>query len=286
METDPGIPAYAAMALEAALAAGREILAVYASDFAVRAKADRSPLTAADTRAHQTIVRVLASSGLPLLSEEGRHQPYDQRRRWHRLWIVDPLDGTKEFVSRNGEFTVNIALVENHRPILGIVYAPVADRLYLALHGQGAWRIRAASALDREKAAAGWRAVAEPLPDPPDARRVFKVVGSRSHANPALDEFLARLRGCYQDLEFTAAGSALKFCLLAEGRAALYPRPAPTMEWDTAAGQCLVEAIGGRVLIWGTDRPLDYNRQDLVNPGFIALGPEVDPAKVSGVMRS
>ena len=263
-------------ALAAALAAGREILDVYAADFAVAEKDDRSPLTAADTRAHGVIRRILADSGLPLLSEEGRHTAYDQRRDWQRLWIVDPLDGTKEFVSRNGEFTVNIALVHRQRPVLGVIYVPVADRLYLAAAGTGAWCIEtAARRLADVAALAHWSETAQTLPLARDGRRPFTVVGSRSHANPALKDFVARLGHDHDPVAFAAAGSALKFCRLAEGSADVYPRPAPTMEWDTAAGQCIVEAVGGRVLIWDTDRSLRYNRQNLVNPGFVALAPGV-----------
>lgn len=257
-------------AVAAALDAGGEIRDVYGSDFAVVEKADRSPLTAADTRAHRAIGERLAVLGLPILSEEGRSRPYAQRRRWDELWIVDPLDGTKEFVSRNGEFTVNIALVADGRPVLGVVYAPVADCLYAAAAGFGAWRVEKASR------AADWRPDAVPLPRPRDPERPFTVVGSRSHANAALTRFVEALRRRRPSLTFTAAGSALKFCRVAEGDADIYPRPAPTMEWDTAAGQCLVEAAGGRVTIWETDRRLHYNREDLVNPGFVAWGRGVE----------
>jgi 3'(2'), 5'-bisphosphate nucleotidase len=262
--------------LAAALAAGREILAVYASDFAVAVKADDSPLTAADTRAHGVIRDALAPIGLPLLSEEGRETAYAERRRWDRLWIVDPLDGTKEFVSRNGEFTVNIALVADQRPVMGVIYEPVADRLYLGLGAEGAWRIEAAGrVLAGGREAGHWRQTASRLPLARAADRPFTVVGSRSHANAVLTDFVAMLRRQHDPLEFVAAGSALKFCRLAEGGADIYPRPAPTMEWDTAAGQGILEAVGGRVMIWESDQPLTYNRPNLVNPGFVAFAPGV-----------
>lgn len=264
------------VAVAAALAAGREILAVYASDFAVTAKADDSPLTAADTRAHRVIRDALAPTGLPLLSEEGRQIPYAERRHWERLWIVDPLDGTKEFVSRNGEFTVNIALVEDQRPSTGVIFEPVADRLYVGIRGEGAWRIEAATRrLAGGRDAAAWDQAGTRLPLPRTADRPFTVVGSRRHANPTADNFVLDLRRRHDPLTFVAAGSALKFCRLAEGAADVYPRPAPTMEWDTAAGQGILEAVGGRVLIWDSDQPLCYNRPDLVNPGFAALAPGV-----------
>jgi len=263
-------------AVAAALAAGREILAVYASDFAVAAKADDSPLTAADTRAHRVIRDALAPTGLPLLSEEGREIAYAERSGWARLWIVDPLDGTKEFVSRNGEFTVNIALVAGQEPVMGVIYEPVADRLYVGLRAEGAWRIEAASqSLAEGRDAINWRNAGTPLPLPGAAGRPFTVVGSRSHANAVMEDFVAALRCRHDPLDFVAAGSALKFCRLAEGAADIYPRPAPTMEWDTAAGQGILEAVGGRVLIWQSDQPLIYNRPDLVNPGFVALAPGV-----------
>jgi 3'(2'), 5'-bisphosphate nucleotidase len=262
------------VAVAAALAAGREILAVYASDFTVATKADNSPLTAADTRAHRVIRDALAPTGLPLLSEEGREIAYAERRGWELLWIVDPLDGTKEFVSRNGEFTVNIALVAGQRPVMGVIYEPVADRLYVGIGAEGAWRIEAAShALAEGRHAGRWRQAGARLPLVGAAGRPFTVVGSRRHANRALADFVAALRRRHDPLEFVAAGSALKFCRLAEGAADIYPRPAPTMEWDTAAGQGIVEAVGGRVRVWESDQPLIYNRPDLVNPGFVALAP-------------
>ena len=277
MNSDIDASRHLSAAVSAALAAGREILDVYQSDFDISAKADRSPLTIADIRAHNAIHRAMAPVKLPLLSEEGRHLPYSQRRRWNQLWIVDPLDGTKEFVSRNGEFTVNIALVENRRAVLGVIYVPCQDRLYLGLRDAGAWCVPdAARSLAGGTALRRWRDKAEVLPYLRVHGEPFTVVGSRSHANPALDQFVSRLHRTLDPLAVRTAGSALKFCRIAEGRADVYPRPAPTMEWDTAAGQCIVEAVGGRVLVWGTDLPLEYNREDLVNPGFLAFGPGLD----------
>jgi len=255
------------LAVRAALEAGRSILEVYATSFQVDYKADASPLTEADRRAHAVIKTVLAPAGLPLLSEEGRAVPYAERRAWKRFWLVDPLDGTKEFVHRNGEFTVNIALVEDRRPVLGVIYVPVADRLYWAAPGMGARLLeecRRASALGFDPAAAG-----RPLPLPPGGPRPYTVVGSRRHGAPRLEAFIEEARRRHGEVEVMAAGSALKFGLVAEGRADAYPRTGPTMEWDTAAGQAIAEAAGCRVVHLDTAAPLEYNKEDLVNPWFL-----------------
>jgi 3'(2'), 5'-bisphosphate nucleotidase len=237
--------------------AGGEILEIYRSDFAVEMKADRSPVTAADGAAHKLIAGELAllTPDIPVWSEESAAAAFDERSRWARLWLVDPLDGTKEFVRRNGEFTVNIALIESHQPILGVVHVPVLDRDYFGGQGLGAFR-RDGTNSPRPIA------VRRPAQDPP------RVVGSRSHRGAALDCFLERL-GRH---ELLSTGSSLKFCLVAEGAADIYPRLGPTSEWDTAAGQAVVEAAGGRVVDAG-GRPLRYNgRADPLNPWFLAFG--------------
>lgn len=236
--------------------AGEAILEVYARDFAVQAKDDDSPLTQADLASHRIIVEGLQALApeIPVLSEEGAGIPWETRRGWERYWLVDPLDGTREFVKKNGEFTVNIALVEGHRPVLGVVYAPVFDYLLHAEAGQGAW-LRTGG----EDLALSVRAPAtEPL----------RVAASRSHLDERTAAFLERLG----EAERFGLGSSLKFCRIAEGRVDVYPRFGPTSEWDTAAAQCVLEAAGGAVLrLDGT--PLDYNRKEsLLNPDFIALG--------------
>lgn len=242
--------------------AGRTILEVYASTFSVEEKEDRSPLTEADLRSERVILAGLRriAPEIPVLSEESAQVPYSTRRNWSRLWVVDPLDGTKEFVQRNGEFTVNIALVDNHRPILGIVHAPVLERDYFACEGVGAFRSDASAAGRPIR-------VARRGPGP------VRVVGSRSHRGNSLDGFLARV-GPH---EFVEVGSSLKLCLVAEGQADVYPRLGPTSEWDTAAGQCVLEQAGGQVLKLDGE-PLSYNaREEVLNPHFVGIAdPDVD----------
>lgn len=236
--------------------AGVEILAVYGQTFEVTRKADQSPLTLADMRAHEVIVRGLRelTPDIPVLSEEASDIPYETRGQWNRYWLVDPLDGTKEFVSRNGEFTVNIALIENHAPVLGVVHVPVSDTTYGGDVASGA--IRQTGAEPAVKIS-----VRVPASAP------LRVVGSRSHGGN-LDQHLTAL-GPHTLL---SVGSSLKFCLVAEGNADFYPRFGPTSEWDTAAAQAVVEAAGGAVIT--TDgAPLRYNRKaDLLNPNFLAVG--------------
>lgn len=241
--------------------AGAAILAVYRDEFAVQHKADASPLTAADLAAQRVIAAGLAriAPELPMLSEEARAAPWEQRRAWSRYWLVDPLDGTREFVKRNGEFTVNIALIDAHRPVLGVVLAPVTGELYAAAEGQGAWLQAHAGGPWRE---IGTRALADPA----------VVAGSRSHGSDTQAFLDALLDAPYQPLPM---GSSLKFCLIARAAADLYLRLGPTSEWDTAAAQCVLEQAGGAVLDLAGE-PLRYNTRDaLLNPEFLAVG---DPA--------
>ena len=233
--------------------AGRAILEVYASSFSVQEKEDRSPLTEADLRSEKLILAGLRriAPEIPVLSEESVQMPYETRRHWSRLWIVDPLDGTKEFVQRNGDFTVNIALVDNHRPVLGVVHAPVHERDYFACEGTGAFRSDA-------------QAAGRPIRVAKRGTGPVRVVGSRSHRGSSLDSFLARV-GPHELVE---VGSSLKLCLVAEGQADVYPRLGPTSEWDTAAGQCVLEQAGGHVVKLDGD-PLAYNREDTLNPSFV-----------------
>jgi len=243
--------------VEIARAAADSILQVYEQDFAVAQKEDRSPLTEADMAAHRLIVSRLGAltPEIPVLSEESAAIPFAERARWQRYWLVDPLDGTKEFIKRNGEFTVNIALIEDHRPVLGVIVVPVSGQCYLAARGQGAFR----QALGGTAEAIHVR--------PLDLNHVI-VAGSRSHAGPQLAGFLAR----FKSHELISMGSSLKICLVAEGRADVYPRLGLTSEWDTAAAHCLVVEAGGRL----TDtamQPLRYNTKDsLLNPYFFVSG--------------
>jgi 3'(2'), 5'-bisphosphate nucleotidase len=254
---DPDMLKYIA---DAERRAGEAILGVYGSAVHVELKADSSPVTEADRLSHGVLVDHLArTSSFPVLSEEGKDIPYDVRRHWETFWILDPLDGTKEFISRNGEFTVNAALIHRGLPVMGAIYAPVKDLLYTAIKGGGAYRTMHG----------------ETVRLPVDQRRKGCVVaGSRSHASREFDEYVQALRARHDDLVFLSAGSSLKFCLVAEGAADLYPRLGTTMEWDTAAGQLIVEEAGGRVVDAASGWPLQYNKADLRNPHFIAAGRE------------
>jgi 3'(2'), 5'-bisphosphate nucleotidase len=269
---------YLAVAVKAAVDAGKAILDVYQTDFKVDYKEDQSPLTLADKAAHEVISAHIAEIGIPVLSEEGKALPYAVRRDWHTLWIVDPLDGTKEFVKRNGEFTVNIALVTAGQPILGVVFAPVREVLYFALQGLGAYKIDqmdAAAALCKRISLGEYtggdlveHGQALPLNQAQDTP--YTIVGSRSHATEALEAFVEEKRSEYGTIDFIPAGSSLKLCLVAEGRAHIYPRLAPTMEWDTAAGHAVVACAGARIYSHATGEALQYNKEDLLNPWFIA----------------
>ena len=247
--------------VELARRAGTAIMAVYARDFEVEFKGDDSPLTQADLASHHAIVdglRALAPD-IPVLSEEDAGIPWETRRGWARHWLVDPLDGTREFVKKNGEFTVNIALVEDGRPVLGVVYAPVFDYLLHAARGEGAWLRQG----DQDIALQTRRPATAPL----------RVAASRSH----LDERTAAALERMGDTERHGLGSSLKFCRIAEGRIDVYPRFGPTSEWDTAAGQCVLEAAGG-VVLDPKGRPLRYNqRETILNGAFMALGDPLLP---------
>jgi len=279
------------IAIRASLAAGRDILSIYNdpnADFGIERKADNSPLTRADKAAHARIMTFLQPTGIPVLSEEGAHLPYEERRHWQRLWIVDPLDGTKEFIKRNGEFTVNIALVENGTPVLGVIYKPAASRgkgtipsregrgeagaLYYGIVGTGAgltYIDATASADETLLSAALERSEALPLTGERGEGLPFTVVASRSHLSPETEAFINNLRREHPDLELVSSGSSLKICLVAEGKADIYPRHAPTMEWDTAAGHAIAIAAGHEMVDATTGKTLTYNKEDLHNPWFI-----------------
>ena len=237
--------------------AGKAILEIYNRDFDIQEKEDKSPLTEADLAAHKLIVAELEKlePKLPVLSEESASIPYEERSRWLRYWLVDPLDGTKEFIKRNGEFTVNIALIESGRPSCGVVHVPVAGVTYFGCVGQGAQK-------RNEDGSSETISVAQQRQHP------TRIAGSRSHAGDSLQRFLDKV-GPH---EIVSMGSSLKLCLVAEGRADIYPRLGPTSEWDTGAAQAVVEAAGGKVT--GLDmQPLRYNSKDsLLNPHFLVFG--------------
>jgi 3'(2'), 5'-bisphosphate nucleotidase len=265
------------IAIGAALDAGKAVLDVYSSDFAVEHKDDRSPLTLADKRSHEVIAARLSRSdagGYPLLSEEGRNIPFDERGKWKVFWLVDPVDGTKEFIKRNGEFTVNIALIRGNRPVLGVIYVPVRDALYHAAEGAGAYRLEKASEVLGEAPGIAPHPKALRLPTKGGPARLFTIVASRSHRSPETEGYLQALAQKHGETSVISAGSSLKFCLVAEGQADIYPRFAPTMEWDIAAGHVIVEEAGGVVVNSEDYAPMVYNKQDLTNGWFIAAAAE------------
>ncbi len=242
-------------AKEVSIRAGEKILEVYgSSSFGEEVKKDRSPLTRADRLSHEEIMAVLERSGLPVLSEEGRDIPYDERKGWDHFWMVDPLDGTKEFIKGNGEFTVNISLVHKDRSVLGVVYVPVSGDMYWARKGKGAFHGKNGSAPVRLSCVSFTK-----------KDKGLRIVGSRSHMNSGTQAFIEG----YDDPEIVSMGSSLKFMLIAEGKAHIYPRIAPTMEWDTAAAQIIVEEAGGTVEQYENGQPVVYNKADLLNPFFV-----------------
>ena len=247
------IEQYLDTVLDTVIDAGKAILEVYSTnDFEVDFKSDQSPLTKADKAAHQCIVKGLMKTGLPILSEEGKEIPYDERKDWSYFWIVDPLDGTKEFVKRNGEFTVNVALIKRNKPIFGAVYAPVLDKLYFG--GEGVTPKMVDSGISSE------------LPIKRENKQgVIRIVASRSHLNDDTKTFLKE----YPDADILSMGSSLKFMLLAEGKADIYPRFAPTMEWDTAAAHAIIETLGYTIHHYDDKQPLLYNKESLLNPYFL-----------------
>jgi 3'(2'), 5'-bisphosphate nucleotidase len=263
--------------IRAALEAGDAILEIYQTDFTVDYKQDDSPLTQADRAAHKIIMRHLQTSGIPILSEEGKALPVAERRSWQTLWIVDPLDGTKEFIKKNGEFTVNIALVTDGTPIMGVVYAPDRQRLYFSMQILGAYMIDDPISLKKisqqlaesETKLTDLIEQAQQLPLVDDPEKPYTIVGSRSHATPELEQFVAAKREEYGQVEFIPAGSSLKICLVAEGKADIYPRLGPTMEWDTAAGHAVAQSAGARIFEHESGEPLQYNKENLLNPWFV-----------------
>lgn len=255
--------------------AGRLVLDIYNSrDFHVEVKDDRTPVTEADKASSAFLVSSLRQlyPDIPIISEEANIPPLSTRQHWEHIWSIDPLDGTKEFIKRNGEFTVNIAWVREGVPVMGVIYVPVKHDLYFAAEGLGAFKladVTEAGALSLQ--ALTERAVRLPVEE---KRDTFVVVASRSHCTPETEAYIERMRQEHAQVELRSSGSSLKICLVAEGKADVYPRFAPTMEWDTAAGHAIVRAVGGE--IWQADRhePLRYNKEDLLNPWFIVKNEE------------
>jgi 3'(2'), 5'-bisphosphate nucleotidase len=236
--------------------AGKAILEIYHHEElfnVIDYKSDKSPLTVADKKSHEIIAGKLKTlyPDIPVLSEEGKNIPYEVRKDWNLFWIVDPLDGTKEFIKRNGEFTINIALIENNFPVMGVIFTPVTSVTYFASKGEGAWQLK------------GTEKVRIDGPIKKDGGLV--AVRSRSHASPEEEGIFSR----YAVTDFISVGSSLKFCMVAEGKADLYYRHGPTMEWDTGAGQAIVEEAGCSMINMHTKERFRYNKEDLLNPGFL-----------------
>jgi len=252
--------------------AGKEILEVYNKDIDIEYKDDKSPLTEADKRAHSIIEKELKKiSNFPILSEEGKNIPYEIRKNWEYFWMVDPLDGTKEFIKKNGEFTVNIALIYKSKPILGVVYAPAIDILYYGGEKIGAYKVENGKTIKLN-------------PVKTEKNSYLTVIASKSHLNEETKEFIKIIENHFNNVETISIGSSLKICLVAEGKADIYPRIAPTMEWDTAAAHAVLSASGGKMVKYKKTQnlkeiknlpELEYNKENLLNPYFIALRSDV-----------
>jgi len=275
---------YCKTAVLAALEAGKAILEVYEKkDFDTQLKDDQSPLTIADKQAHAIITEKLSQTGLPVLSEEGKSISYDERKKWEYFWLVDPLDGTKEFIKGNGEFTVNIALVRDQAPILGVIYVPVTDELYIGGEKIGSNKIYKASSQNFNEDILSWPGETLPHSKP----MTYGVVASRSHMSQETEDFINQVKQTKNDIRIISKGSSLKICMVAEGEADVYPRFGPTSEWDTAAGHAIAVASGATVYVHpgeanainsaskdiksghNAKEPLRYNKPDLLNPWFI-----------------
>ncbi|NND88371.1 MAG: 3'(2'),5'-bisphosphate nucleotidase CysQ [Flavobacteriaceae bacterium] len=259
---------YLKTAIQAAIEAGAAIMQVYETPFDVELKEDDSPLTQADKKANDVINRYLETTPFPIISEENKQTDYSTRKDWDQCWIVDPLDGTKEFVKRNGEFTVNIALIKDEQTLLGVIYVPVSKTLYFtAADAKKAFKIQLTS--DTMDIDTILTQANEIQPEDPSENSPLKIVGSRSHLNEDTKAFISEKEKRKAGVEIVSKGSSLKFCLVAEGDAHMYPRFAPTMEWDTAAGQAICQAVGIQVIDQETGAPLKYNRENLLNPHFL-----------------
>lgn len=255
-------------AINASLLAGKKIMEVYASiDFGVVIKEDQTPVTIADHRAHEEILKNLESTGLPVLSEEGVHLSFSERKNWDMFWLIDPLDGTKEFIKRNDEFTVNIALIQNGRPIAGVIYAPVTGVLYVGIPETGAFKLLnpAENCTFRSMQLSGIK-LPEKINQPE-----FVVAISRSHMNVTTEAYIENLRKEYDLISVISKGSSLKMCMVAEGTANIYPKLGTTMEWDTAAAHAILKAAGKNIYLTDLKTEIRYNKENLKNPHFIAV---------------
>ncbi len=254
------------ISITAAIEAGKKILEVYENEFEVETKTDNSPLTEADKKSHNTIKEILAPLSIKMLSEEGKQLSYEERKEWKKFWLIDPLDGTKEFIKRNGEFTVNIALVEDGLPVAGVVYVPVTGKTYYGSKDNGSYSFT--YNVNENKTVDVYMNAAEKLPDAPPPE-MFTIVASRSHNTPETEEFINEKRKKFGNVSCVSSGSSIKLCLVAEGKANIYPRLAPTMEWDTAAGHAVAKFAGCNVYDYKTGNELQYNKENLLNPWFV-----------------
>ena len=262
------------LVIAAALQAGKEILKIYETDFFVQTKSDNTPVTQADKAASDTIIKLLAETGIPVISEEEAILAFEVRKNWERVWLVDPLDGTKEFVKRNGEFTVNIGLVENGKPVIGVIYSPVFKEIYFAAIDLGSFKVKqhdVIAILNNENANVIKellkQAVKLPLQQLP---KKYTIIASRSHLSKELNKHIDQLKNLYGEVDTINVGSSIKQCWVAEGKANEYLRLGTTMEWDTAAGQCILEQAGCALIDLETNLPMRYNKENLKNSFFIA----------------
>ena len=248
----------------AAIEAGKEIMKIYETDFEVNFKDDDSPLTQADQRSNQVILSYLQDLGIPMISEENKLVSYEERKDWNRFWMIDPLDGTKEFIKKNGEFTVNIAFIENGIPVMGVIYVPVKLELFYG-NENGAFKMENVENIEHLD-----QNVAVRLHGKSPQSEVV-VVASRSHLTPETEEFIQKIKNTegVESVDSISAGSSLKICMVAEGKADVYPRYAPTMEWDVAAGHGICHAAGVKILQAGKKEELQYNKENLLNPWFV-----------------
>ncbi|MCK9290654.1 MAG: 3'(2'),5'-bisphosphate nucleotidase CysQ [Bacteroidales bacterium] len=256
----------------AAVKAGDTVMEVYSTDFSIDHKSDHSPVTLADKQANEVIISVLKTTEIPFISEESAIPPFEERWHWERFWLIDPLDGTKEFVKRNGEFSINIGLIDHGVPTLGVIYAPVPDLLYFT-DGQHAVKLEHARAkvlASKDISTLYQAAITLPVPV---VRKEFIVVTSRSHKALQDTNFLTDLQSKFGELRMQLLGSSLKLCWLTDGQADMYPRFGTTYEWDTAAGHALVRAVGGELIQTSSGKPIEYNKPDLKNTSFIAYSP-------------
>ena len=253
------------VSINASIKGGYTIMDVYQSDFPFEIKEDNSPLTLADKKCNQVIENVLTHTNIPILSEEGSRITYEKRKKWTYFWLVDPLDGTKEFIKKNGEFTVNIALIYNGSPIMGVVYIPVKKELYFAMQGLGSYKVKINSVISNLD-----NLLLEADKLPIDYKRDnYVIVGSRSHMSVETKDFFKQKKKEHRDVAILEVGSSLKLCMVAEGKADVYPRYSPTMEWDTAAGHAIVKYSGFSVKKYNSSDDIVYNKKNLINPWFL-----------------